>query len=261
MFRYLYPVFAVLAVHIGRSDPLTVLLVLPSYYTDLLFALLASYLAGWYIRWLNKALARKFDRKIQLSHKIPKQFLLGVLLPVFVIIGMEVMYLVLILDMPIENSSILNLELPLAFIFCVMANLIYLFLYQRLQHTRDGEVPRATPPRKYKTDFIVYRGSKSIILTGDAIAYFIILQKNTFLVGRDGQQYLFNHSLGNIGKAVSPVDYFLLNRQVLAHRTSIVSFERTATRKLGIILSPTPEKTVFVPKTRAMEFVQWLNGH
>ncbi|SMO91298.1 hypothetical protein SAMN06265379_11438 [Saccharicrinis carchari] len=52
MFIWVYPVLALLAVHIGNDNTFDQLLHIPSYYSDIAFALTCVYLTGWYFRVL-----------------------------------------------------------------------------------------------------------------------------------------------------------------------------------------------------------------
>ncbi|MEM6543100.1 MAG: hypothetical protein AAF634_18240, partial [Bacteroidota bacterium] len=50
LFFFAYPVFALLAVHLGNDNRFLKLLAMPSYYTDILFALICIYGCGLFIK-------------------------------------------------------------------------------------------------------------------------------------------------------------------------------------------------------------------
>lgn len=265
VFLLLYPVIAFLSIHIGNDNTLPELLRLPSYYTDLIFAFVFTFAAGWYIRWISYRLERKFNWDTQLRQRLAYQITYGCLVPVVAIVAFEMIYLEFLLGLPISQSPIFYLELPLITVFCVLINLIYLMLYHRKHYftattdligqSKQGVHGLATP---YKNNFVVHAGVKSINIPEAEVSYFMVQQKSTFVFTTDGRQYLYGASLGEIGKEVSPDGFFQLNRQIVAHRRSIVSCQRTDTRKLKIELYPEANVPVFVSKIKTPEFMRWL---
>ena len=257
IFLLVYPFIAVLTVHIGNDNSFQELLSLPSYYTDLLFALICTYTAGWYFRWLFFKLDRRFNWDTQLRQRLIFQFIYGLMIPIMAIISVEMIYLEFLLGLAVSQSSIFYLELPLIAIFCIIINLIYLMLYHRQHYfATTGNIKKQS---SYKNNFVVHAGIKSINIPENDVSYFIIQEKSTFVTTCGGRQYLYDDTLEQIRKDISPMKFFQLNRQIIAHRRSIVSYERTDTRKLSIELTPKVVKPVFVSKTKTSEFLHWLN--
>ena len=111
----------------------------------------------------------------------------------------------------------------------------------------------------FKNNFVVNSGIKTVNLPVEEVAYFKVINKTTFLFTRDGDQYLFDKNLETLKDIVNPNQFFQLNRQVIANRESIISFERTDTRKLKVDLQPHSNDSVYVSKVKSTQFLEWLN--
>jgi len=263
IFIFVYPVLAILTVHVGNENSLEKLILIPSYYSDLLLAFLLSYGIGFYFRWFFIRLDQKFNWSTEMKKRVVNQILFGFFLPVIVLIGIEVVYLEFLLEIPLYESSVFYLELPLVAVFLIVINLIYMFLYFRKHHRTTTEfLKKQTVKNEFsiaKSNIIVNTGQKSLNLGIDEVAYFIILEKSTFLVTTENKQFLYDHPLEQVEKEISSTDLFQLNRQIIAHRQSIISYERTDTRKLKIEMSPLPDEPVFVSKAKSTRFIKWVN--
>ncbi|QSE97842.1 LytR/AlgR family response regulator transcription factor [Fulvivirga lutea] len=265
IFYFVHPLIAILVVHIGNDNSFYDLIQIPSYYTDLLFAFACTYSLGFYFKWLFYKLDGWYNWGEEMRLRIITQATLGLLAPVVVIIGLEFLYLKSLPNVLIESSSIFYLELPLVAIFCVLLNLIYSILYYRLhsiETTRElkNKLEKHANDRNGKSNFLVHYGSKSLNISLNEIAYFIVLDKMTYLITHNGKQYLYNSTLEQVSEAMSPHNFFQINRQLVARKESIVSYKKTDTRKLKISLNPPVPTPVFVSKTKAPQFITWLES-
>lgn len=244
LFIFVYPVIALAVVHIGNDNSFGELLRNPTYYSDILLALGCTYLLGLYFNRLYKNLPRE---------RSPLQLILkGFVLPVVVLMCIEMLYLIII-DIPLEESSMLYLELPVVAIFCILINLIYLLISKLIEQHLSQE---GTKP--YQEQFIVNKGSKQQVVPLEEVSYFYIEQKLTFLVTFQGKHYHFDCALKDVMPLLSPKSFFQLNRQVIAHRNSIVQYEKTETRRLRVALQPTFSEPIFIAKSNAVRFDQWM---
>ncbi len=247
-FLFAYAALAVAIVHIGNDNNWRDLLRMPSYYSDLVLSLACTFVIGGYLNWLHNS-PRSLNLRLLAS---------GILLPALVVIGIEILYLVYYLRMPLAESSVFYLELPLVILFCAVINLWYLL--RRPLH----EAPildtsfQEINPISYKDYFIVQSGNKSLNIALDRVAYFMIHQKLTFLVTTDQRRYLYDRTLTETAGEISPTDFFPLNRQYLVHRRSIVAYTRTQTRKLDVQLHPHAGQSVYVSKIKSPAFLKWL---
>ena len=131
MFVFLYPLIAVLVVHTGNDNSFQKLLTIPSYYSDLLLAFLCTYAVGFYYRQLYRKLHQKFGWNTSFKKTWRYQLTWALLVPISTIIIIEIIYLVFLLNIPVSQSSVFYLELPLVSLFCILINLLYLALYFR----------------------------------------------------------------------------------------------------------------------------------
>ena len=265
IFLFVYPVIALLSVHIGNDNTFQELVHMPSYYSDLLLAFSCVYGLGWYYRWLFFRLGQKFDREMLMSKRIISRIFLGVVFPVAGIIGLELLYLIFLLDIPLRTSSVFYLELPVVSTFCIALNLLYYLLYFRehnLELKRHLEQQKKAIPdseEKHKEDFIVNLGARAFPVSEENTAYFLVSEKSSFLVTADNKRYLINSTMDQLSKMVHPERFFRINRQIIASRRSILSYSHTDTRKLRIEISPAPGIKAFVSKTRSSRFIRWFN--
>lgn len=259
---FIYPVLAILVVHIGNDNSFFTLLTIPSYYTDLLLAFACTYLVGFFYRSFFRKTEAKFNWTDQLKKRIGYQLLYGILIPVLILASIEALYLEFLLDIPVLESSMLYLELPVITTFCILINLLYTLLYFRkhtLQLTQElTQKDRASAPVPvFKTFFVVNKSTRSLHIPASEAAYFRVIEKSTYLVTAQ-EKYLYDSSLEQLIKEIDPSVFFQLNRQIIASRMSIEGYSHTDTRKLSISLNPAISEEVFVSKTRATAFLHWL---
>ena len=255
---------AILVVHIGNENTFHELLQIPSYYSDLLLALISAMGIGYYFRFLFNHIQHRFTSDRGIKARVIFQALFGLFIPTLTLAGIEIFYLVFLLKIDLADSSVFYLELPVIFIFCLLINLIYVLLYVRMHNKalsdqlKKEQAAKIPSPDVYLSTFVVYVGARIHSVPEDEVAYFIIKDKSTYLVTTGGNQYLYNTSLELLNKKVSPKVFFQLNRQIIAHRKSLGSFEQTETRKLKVQLFPIVEEDVYISKLKATTFLKWL---
>lgn len=253
-----YPLFAVLVVHIGNDNSFSHLLTLPSYYSDLLIALLCSYGVGLYLKKLYIALDRRFDWYSRFSQRLKYQFFLGWLVPVVFVMLVEIVYLSII-GIPLGDSSIFYLELPVVGLMALLINFSYLFLYHQAHIAALKRKEQAGIDKNYSTHFAVKIGLTTRNIPLEEVAYFLIEDKVTFLVSTKNKKYIYDFSLDQIRQEVPPDEFFHLNRQAIASRKSIVACKKTETRRLAITLDPPLSTPLYVAKTKATALLAWLS--
>lgn len=261
IFFLIYPAIALAVVHIGNENTLRELTRIPSYYTDLLLAFGSAFGVGIYFRRLFRWIDHRYDWNNSLQKRLLIHLGFGLIMPVLVITGFEMIYLSFI-HIDLRDSSIFYLELPLIALFCLLINLTYLFLYHRaysssLMLNVEALTSRGAEP-SFKENFVVQAGSLMINIPRQDVAYFAILAKHTFLITREAKRHLYHATLEELRKQVSPREFFQLNRQIIARRNSILLYRLTDTRRLLVELTPPMDKPVYVSKTRVLKFNTWL---
>ncbi len=258
LFYYVYPVIAVAIVHIGNENSLSQLLRIPSYYSDLVLALALTFGMGYYYHRyyrLHPLLLEPASGRI--GHLVNL-----LVLPIALVIGIELLYVVLLLGIPFRELSVFYLELPLVLLFSVLINVIYtgLIFQQRAAATEVllGKERGRDEYDAFPGGFVVHAGARSFRVPVEEIAFFEVVEKTTFLVTAAGRRHLLDQPLREVQVATDPRQFFGLNRQVVAHRRSIAGYARTGTRKLTVDLHPAPDATPTVSKVKAGAFLRWL---
>ncbi|MGB3545589.1 MAG: hypothetical protein WBA17_01355 [Saprospiraceae bacterium] len=261
MFIGLYPLLAVLVVHVGNENSPARLLRQPSYYTDLLLALACTYAIGFYLRYFYRRLHAGTVGPVGIRSHFASLLFYGIVLPVIVAVGSELIYLNFLPDIRLEDTSVFYLELPLVALFCLLLNLIYYLLYTQQQHRsalkRAAEAEQQAETT-YRRNFLIHGALDSRVVEAEEVAYFIILEKTTFLVSAAGGRFPYEHSIEQVAQATDPEEFFPANRQLVLGRAGVVGYRRTETRRLELELSPPAADPQFIPKTKAAEFVRWL---
>lgn len=259
LFVFGYPIIAVSAVHLGNENSFSHLLTVPSYYTDLLFAFISTYIIGLYLCKLHSKAAALYSSSQNDKSKIGFLLLRGVLAPTLFAVGTEIIYL-LILDFPLSESAILYLELPLIVIFLLLLNAVYLLLYaQKFSEVLKATVAANSKIKAAPTEALVVK--KGNYLTQVAVheaAYFILKDKLTFLVTTDNQSHLYDKPMKTLMETLPEQSFFRLNRQLIVNRKSIRTYKTTDTRRLEIELEPNLPEPVYLPKTKVSQFTDWL---
>ena len=259
LFRIVYPLMALAVVHVGNDNSLAELLRLPSYYSDLALSLLLTFGTGLYFRWYYRRHRSPLSPRGWVGERLG-EYLAGVLaLPVAVLIAVECLYVVGVLGIPFSETSIPYLELPLIILFCLLINAVYLIVGLRAA-VQEGGAGAQDKSTRYPGQFVVHAGTRSRSISVGEIAYFELVDKVTFLVSTGGERFVINQSLRELESGTDPNLFFLLNRQLLAHRRSVEGYARTDTRKLRIDLLPPPVAEHFVAKTKVTAFLGWLAG-
>ncbi|ACU59577.1 LytR/AlgR family response regulator transcription factor [Chitinophaga pinensis] len=113
-------------------------------------------------------------------------------------------------------------------------------------------------PFGWKKSFLVFRNQKYFTVQTDHIAFFYIRNNCVSFKCFDKQVYTINHSLDQIIHAVSPHQFFRINRQYVVNFSAIKEVEPYFTRKLCVnLLVDTPDK-LLINKERTTNFLSWM---
>lgn len=263
IFLLVCPLLAIAAVHIGNDNTFGELIRMTSYYSDMALALACTFGVVLYLRRLYMRLDRVYGWQESSRHRLLLQAFAGVVLPAVGIIVLEIIYL-FIIHIDLRDSSVFYLELPLVLVFCILLNLVYSMLYHRaslLSLKRQGGSGEAgMKDQAGPRSFAVQSGPAVLNIPADRVAYFIVLEKQTFLVTTESKRYLYPEPVSRLGAMLPAGDFFRLNRQVISTRGCIKKYENTGTRRLTVELEPPPGVPVYVAKTKAAAFGRWLQG-
>ncbi len=116
-----------------------------------------------------------------------------------------------------------------------------------------------TQKNAYQNRFLVTSGQKLKSLNIDQIAYFFSEQKLTFLVAKDGKNYIFDNSLDKLETLLDPENFFRINRQFIISYLSIKNMHSYSKSRVKVELEPPIEKETIVSVERSSDFRLWLN--
>lgn len=109
-----------------------------------------------------------------------------------------------------------------------------------------------------KTSFLVFKNQKYTTVHTDNIAFFYIRNEGTSIMSFDGQEYAISQSLDQITAAVSPKQFFRVNRQYLVNFKAIKEVEHYFLRKLYVkLIVETPDK-LLINKEKSSAFLSWM---
>ena len=96
-------------------------------------------------------------------------------------------------------------------------------------------------------------------LAFDDIAYFYTEHKITFVIDRNGERFIVDQALTELGSLLDEKGFFRLNRQYLVCQNAVEKF-RPETGKIRVFLNPPAREEVLVSKENAPEFRKWVAG-
>lgn len=253
-----YPVAALSFIFFANDNPLSKLILLPTFFSDVFFAVIVTFLVGFYIRKITLRLDKYHPWHAGFKKRLLRQALLGILVPLLVSMLCEAIYLYFI-NIPIRDSSIFNLELPLAFVFLIGVNLFYLtnyLFYQKNERVIIITEPAAIPDNNSIQYITVQKGFVEEKVPVEDCAIIISSNKILWLHSYNGEQYRLQGTLEEWEEKLKDVNFYRINRQYLAAFHAIKSVEQTSTRKLKVNFV-IPTEAVYVSKLNAASFRQW----
>jgi hypothetical protein len=251
-----YPIIACSFMFIANDNPFSYLIQIPTFKTDVVFALIVTYAVGLYLKSLTHRLDR-MEQGVNFSARVKLQLVYGVILPLVTAMALEGVYLYWI-DIPGNNSSIFNLELPLTLIFLLLINSFYLVVF--LHHSKgiqrlEQPVPKSIEPTLVDS-FFVRKGYREQKIDVKSCAYIKSSGKILWLCTYDSHQFRLDGTLDEWETRLSPF-FFRINRQYLVASNAVTSVEQTATRKLRVCFYCQQEDEIFVSKANVTEFRKW----
>lgn len=112
----------------------------------------------------------------------------------------------------------------------------------------------------YKSSLLVNHREKIIPVQVKDVAYFCLDNTVIQLSTLQHQHYFLTTSLDELEKTVDPELFYRANRQFLINRQAVASVERFFSRKLAVKLAVETPEAVIVSKTKAVDFLNWLEG-
>ncbi|SDY33765.1 LytR/AlgR family response regulator transcription factor [Hymenobacter psychrophilus] len=126
---------------------------------------------------------------------------------------------------------------------------------QRLERLLDA-LPR--PERQHKTRFLVRHGEQLLPLPATQVAWFQSRHETTTLATLDGRRFVVDYTLEQLEGLLDPIQFFRLNRQLIAQLPAVLRLHPHFNGKLLVDLQPAPSEEVLVSREKAALVKQWL---
>jgi DNA-binding LytR/AlgR family response regulator len=115
------------------------------------------------------------------------------------------------------------------------------------------------PEDRWKKRFMVNFGEKIKAIDTQDIAYFMILEKNTFLVTLSNDSYGIGYSLEQLEEMLDPAVFYRVNRKFIVSFPCIKNMWSYSRSRVKLQLEPLPPDDVIVSTDRSPGFKQWLD--
>ncbi|MFW5757217.1 MAG: LytR/AlgR family response regulator transcription factor [Bacteroidota bacterium] len=115
------------------------------------------------------------------------------------------------------------------------------------------------PEKEWKQRFVVHFGDKLKSVETSAVAYFMIIEKNTFLVTHQNDSFGINYSLDQIIVLIDPSKFFRVNRKYIVSFKSIKNMWSYSRSRVKLMLDPPAGEDVIVSTDRSSAFKDWLD--
>ena len=262
--------------------------------TDVLAGFSLSFIITSLINLITSYLDGQYPWNRYFTTRLLYQLIAAVVLPALFVLGFMYTYLIVILGFKNEEVQFFNTEFPIAILFILFWNVVYVgyFFYREskkqkeelhslrqqlftLQNIRTGTevLPAAAEgsesdetesisqhPEQGKIRILVaVSGNKNIPIPVENIASFFKSGNYTSLKTFQSDTYLLNHSLDELAKLLDESLFFRANRQYIINLKACHYFTNEENGKLSLHLNPAQEEEVIISQKRAPAFKEWLN--
>jgi len=104
----------------------------------------------------------------------------------------------------------------------------------------------------------VIKGHQNVMLNVDEVSFIYLVENMTWVVTKNNTEYHSTKKLKELELDLEGLDFFRVNRQLLASKHSIKSYGKAEHRKLAIHLNDKNESTYLLSKEKVTKFKNWL---
>lgn len=128
----------------------------------------------------------------------------------------------------------------------------------RIVHSvKQKTVERSTAD--FKARFLVRSGVNLVPMQQENVAYFCAFDKWTYLVSKDGKQYLIDTNLKMLEEQLDPKRFFRLNRRYFANIDAIQYLTPYFKGQVTVKMLPEPSEPVVVSRKRTSALKVWIS--
>jgi len=120
-------------------------------------------------------------------------------------------------------------------------------------------IQRLSSKKNYRSRFLIKKGEQLLYVSIDEVAYFYSENSLTFLISKDKQRYIIDHSLEELEQQLDPTLFHRINRKQIICIQAIQSISRYFNGRLKIDCKPECKDDMIVSRERVASFKEWLN--
>ncbi|MEM6318771.1 MAG: LytTR family DNA-binding domain-containing protein [Bacteroidota bacterium] len=116
------------------------------------------------------------------------------------------------------------------------------------------------PPTQssYQQSFLTQFREKTVVKNVEEIALFNVENETVYLYTFKGEKFRLLKKMDYLESVCDPILFYRINRQMLVHRTAIVSFEPYFNRKIVLHLKIKIKNDPIVSRLKVSSFKEWL---
>jgi DNA-binding LytR/AlgR family response regulator len=137
--------------------------------------------------------------------------------------------------------------------------------FRRLQHSHTGikqdmrSLLESLQQPRYKKRFMVSYGQRMKSVHAADIAYFYAHEKMVFMLTFERQQYMTDHTIGELDELLDPEPFFRINRKFIVNIDAIQQMHAYSKSRVKLELLPESPMDAVVSVERSPGFKAWLD--
>jgi DNA-binding LytR/AlgR family response regulator len=113
----------------------------------------------------------------------------------------------------------------------------------------------------YKNRFLAKVGQRSFFIQAEDVVYFYAENKVVYLVDREGNRYIINHTLDKLEPRLNPCEFFRVNRKMIVHSKAIEQVKPYYNNRLKLMLKHLKNSgDIIISRERVPGFRDWAEA-
>ncbi len=113
----------------------------------------------------------------------------------------------------------------------------------------------------YKNRFLAKVGQRSFFIQAEEVAYFFAENKIVYLVDREGNRFIINHTLDKLEPRLNPREFFRINRKMIVRAGAIEQIKPYYNNRLRLMLKHLKnDSEIIISRERVAGFREWAEA-
>lgn len=112
----------------------------------------------------------------------------------------------------------------------------------------------------FRERFLIRQGQKMISVNTDQVAFFLASNKLNYIITKEKQKFVIDHTLEEVEHMVDPKKFFRANRQLILSQDVVKAIYPWFKGKLKVDVSVPAEEEVLISREKATAFKEWMGG-